>query len=211
MPAPDMKSTVSWRQWGWGLLRTQLGGGRGGASFYTFSKVCYLHKDYVKLLEEIFPKPTAHSQQSFFPLRQSQKPARVWVDVEGHRGLKKYIFIFVWHFRHRYHPAVIVDSPKVFPALILNFFPQFILFFLTLINPRKTFRTTGSQPIQPLYTGCTRKLKEPPPLAFLTVNVEPPSYRAASDGARHTQVEIEEMKSKWSANSHAGQAVLYKW
>lgn len=53
------------------------GRGRGGASFYTFSKVCYLHKDYVKLLEEIFPKPTAHSQQSFFPLRQSQNPARV--------------------------------------------------------------------------------------------------------------------------------------
>lgn len=37
----------------------------GTASFYIFSKACYLHKDYFKLLEEIFPKPSAHSWQSF--------------------------------------------------------------------------------------------------------------------------------------------------
>lgn len=39
--------------------------GGGIASFYIFSKACYLHKDYFKLLEEIFPKPSAHSWQSF--------------------------------------------------------------------------------------------------------------------------------------------------
>lgn len=46
---------------GWG------GSGRGGciASFYISSKACYLHKDYFKLLEEIFPKPSAHSRKSF--------------------------------------------------------------------------------------------------------------------------------------------------
>lgn len=37
--------------------------GGGTASFYIFSKACYLHKDYIKLLEEIFPKPSAHSWQ----------------------------------------------------------------------------------------------------------------------------------------------------
>lgn len=48
------------------------------ASFYIFSKACYLHKDYIKLLEEIFPKPPAHSRRwcfspfFSFPLRQQQ-------------------------------------------------------------------------------------------------------------------------------------------
>lgn len=55
--------------------------GRRGAemaSFYIFSKACYLHKDYIKLLEEIFPKPPAHSRRCCFspffsfPLRQQQ-------------------------------------------------------------------------------------------------------------------------------------------
>lgn len=55
--------------------------GRRGAemaSFYIFSKACYLHKDYIKLLEEIFPKPPAHSRRwcfspfFSFPLRQQQ-------------------------------------------------------------------------------------------------------------------------------------------
>lgn len=63
MPLPDMKSTLSWRQWGWGLLRTRLW---GIASFYIFSKACYLHKDYFKLLAEIFPKPSAHSLAIIF-------------------------------------------------------------------------------------------------------------------------------------------------
>lgn len=43
--------------------------GRRGAemaSFYIFSKACYLHKDYIKLLEEIFPKPPAHSRRWCF-------------------------------------------------------------------------------------------------------------------------------------------------
>ncbi len=39
--------------------------GVGIASFYIFSKAWYLHKDYFKLSEEIFPKPSAHSWQSF--------------------------------------------------------------------------------------------------------------------------------------------------
>lgn len=48
------------------------------ASFYIFSKACYLHKDYIKLLEEIFPKPPARSRRwgfsplFSFPLRQQQ-------------------------------------------------------------------------------------------------------------------------------------------
>lgn len=51
-------------------MRTRItenlaGGGAGIASFYIFSKAYYLHKDYFKLLEEIFPEPCAHSWQSF--------------------------------------------------------------------------------------------------------------------------------------------------
>lgn len=38
------------------------GGGAEMASFYIFSKACYLHKDYIKLSEEIFPEPSAHSR-----------------------------------------------------------------------------------------------------------------------------------------------------
>lgn len=48
-------------------ITENVGGGGGTASFYIFSKACYLRKDYAKLLEEIFPKPSAHSWQSFFP------------------------------------------------------------------------------------------------------------------------------------------------
>lgn len=51
-------------------------GGGATASFYIFSKVCYLHKDYVKLLEEIFPKPIAHSQQSLFLSLSGRKETR---------------------------------------------------------------------------------------------------------------------------------------
>lgn len=61
------------------ITGTQLEeGGAEMASFYIFSKACYLHKDYIKLLEEIFPKPPAHirrwcfSPLFFFSLHQQK-------------------------------------------------------------------------------------------------------------------------------------------
>lgn len=88
---PDMKSTVKLE-----TMRLRItanssggGGGGGGSSFYIFSKVCYLHKDYIKLSEEIVPKPTAHSLQSFFPFCQSQKSAQVQADMRAESFFKK--------------------------------------------------------------------------------------------------------------------------
>lgn len=74
------------------ITENSAGGWGGGSSFYTFSKVCYLHKDYVKLVEEIFPKPTAHSQQSVFLSASHKNQLEMWRDAEGVEKLYIYIF-----------------------------------------------------------------------------------------------------------------------
>lgn len=92
---PDMKSTVKLETMRLRITANSSGGrggggdGGGGSSFYIFSKVCYLHKDYIKLSEEIVPKPTAHSLQSFFPFCQSQKSAQVQADMRAESFFKK--------------------------------------------------------------------------------------------------------------------------
>lgn len=53
------------------------------ASFYIVSKACYLHKDYFKLLEEIFPKPSAHSWQSFSSPSVTKQTLLVILDRYG--------------------------------------------------------------------------------------------------------------------------------
>lgn len=62
-----------------------------------FGKVCYLHKDYIKLSEEIVPKPTAHSQQSFFlsvSPKNQLKSEQMWEQraFSKRKKINKYIF-----------------------------------------------------------------------------------------------------------------------
>lgn len=59
--------------------------------------MCYLHKDYVKLVEEIFPKPTAHSQQSVLLSVSRKNQLEMWRGAEGVVFLKeKYIYIYIF-------------------------------------------------------------------------------------------------------------------
>lgn len=53
-------------------ITENVAGGGGTASFYIFSKACYLRKDYVKLLEEIIPKALCTQLAIIFPIHQSQ-------------------------------------------------------------------------------------------------------------------------------------------
>lgn len=111
-------------------MRTRITGnsvGRRGAemaSFYIFSKACYLHKDYIKLLEEIFPKPPARSRQWCFspffllppPPAAEQTPAcdseQMWKGIE--------LFFFLAERRKKKY------KPVSFCTLFVhgNFFPR---------------------------------------------------------------------------------------
>lgn len=113
-------------------------GGGGAASFYTFSKACYLHKDYIKLLEEIFPKPSAHSWQSFFLSISHKKPPLEILNRCG-RALSFEWKIFASQFARRCLPLVysLLFYSRYSSSLTLNFF--FFISILTLDYLLKMF------------------------------------------------------------------------
>lgn len=114
------------------ITENSAGGGGGRVSFYIFSKVCYLHKDYVKLSEELAPKPTAHSQQSFFLSVSSNnqlKSEQKWEHRAFSKRKKKNICLTV-------HALMSPSSHCYFTQGIscfdITFFHQFFFFFIYL-------------------------------------------------------------------------------